>query len=720
MAYVKATDSPNTVSKLFVFCMIAFSGMTGAASAGDTDPFDLAVAYACRGRYEECKRELAAVPGDHTGGLTQDKLLCEIFLKAARAMNGRGREIKRLDLYNRVLELDSARDDIYRLMVMSLADLGASHLALQKTQDRKDAFHPSDIRRIRSDCAAQLIKWGSFSTDEPEHRFDGTDKALKALEANLADFDPQAAWDLRRERFDRMIALRDRFRMKDVIEEYRRFTEEETVLPFYVLIAVGDAYLYLENPELAIDCYSRALAVSPGCFNARLSLFYALIESNEYREAMDLIESLAVDEPAWRWALGSEIRIVNANKLAAETASAMALAYTGRPVAAQRKLQILVDRAPLNSVLRHNLAMTMLWSGLPEHALEEFEMALVVNPSSAGSILGRAQTLQTLHRYNEAEKIIQNLSERYPENKHVSHAVRDFQLSQGWKITCEIETGESREASLNTPENRGKLYLYARLQKKHCRPYLHLFAQQSDVEGKTLWARGFGAGVRVTTEHRFTVNTECRRLTHDTTDTGLMISTQFNPNDSWQLEARFDNSSYDLPLKAVHAELHGWSAGFSATCRAHDYQSAACSLSYMEMTDGNRREELQCRGLRRLFKGIRYGVTGIIGMYGSRNSAQNAQYFNPEKDFSAEIEFRQELEHTRRYQHALVHRLTIMGGGYWQTLYPGKWIARAAYEQEWTLSDATSVTCGLRWARRVFDGKSDESWQFYTNLGWIF
>jgi hypothetical protein len=103
-----------------------------------------------------------------------------------------------------------------------------------------------------------------------------------------------------------MVALRDRFRMREVVEEGQAL-QSEGPLPPYAEEPYADALLYLRRPEEARAAYQRILAASPKDLPAqtqmiaRYGLFYCAVELEDFDTAYAVIDSLVHDQPIWRY-----------------------------------------------------------------------------------------------------------------------------------------------------------------------------------------------------------------------------------------------------------------------------------------------------------------------------------------------------------------------------------------------------------------------------------
>jgi len=166
-----------------------------------------------------------------------------------------------------------------------LTELGAPHAA-----ERFGGTSPS----IEAAKAAALVRWGEdVKPRDPARRFDGTDKAMTRLDALLqTTTDPDVR---RRLRNDRIIALRDRFRMEEVVQEIEAMKgsgKDPGALPTYVEEADADALLYLRHPKEALTGYNNALAREPRQVQARYGQFHAAVEAEDFTTAYAAIDIL--------------------------------------------------------------------------------------------------------------------------------------------------------------------------------------------------------------------------------------------------------------------------------------------------------------------------------------------------------------------------------------------------------------------------------------------
>ena len=71
----------------------------------------------------------------------------------------------------------------------------------------------------------------------------------------------------------------------------------------------------------------------------------------------------------------------------------------------------------------------------------------------------------------------------------------------------------------------------------------------------------------------------------------------------------------------------------------------------------------------------------------------------------------------RRYEHSLRHELRLAAGATAQQDFSTQWTGSASYEQILQLTTESSVSYGVGYARRVYDGTPAEDFRVWINLG---
>ena len=172
-------------------------------------------------------------------------------------------------------------------------------------------------------AAALVNQATAIPAPDPAHRFDRTDAALARLESLIADTRAASPPDdglVTRLRGDRVVALRHRERWLDVVGEVAALRQEGRPIPAYTRHAEADALLALRRPGEARAAYEDVLAAEPQSRNARVGLFFALLEQERVSDALALADAMASEGGPRMWRGVSPVPEPNADWLDAQAA----------------------------------------------------------------------------------------------------------------------------------------------------------------------------------------------------------------------------------------------------------------------------------------------------------------------------------------------------------------------------------------------------------------
>ena len=140
---------------------------------------------------------------------------------------------------------------------------------------------------------------------------------------------------------------------------------------------------------------------------------------------------------------------------------AYALLGAGRYAEALRELDIYVRMAPREPNPHDSLGEAYLVMGAPDRAVEFYSRALIIDPTFAGSHIGRAWSLAALGRYDDA------IAEEPPQSQLASWStVRALVLSRVGKYReadQAIETGRRNAQNSANAEAQGQMFLVSSL-----------------------------------------------------------------------------------------------------------------------------------------------------------------------------------------------------------------------------------------------------------------
>ena len=170
--------------------------------------------------------------------------------------------------------------------------------------------------------AGSMVRGGAkIREPEPARRYVGTDAALARLDILLAGTPPDEKAVRRRLRLDRLVALRDRGRWAEAVEEGTTLLAEGP-LPGYADEAYADALLTRRRPKEAREAYERVLKGDPDRLETLYGHFYASIELEDFASAYADIDHLLRIEPVWRTYAYDPSRHANADRVSVEVTAA--------------------------------------------------------------------------------------------------------------------------------------------------------------------------------------------------------------------------------------------------------------------------------------------------------------------------------------------------------------------------------------------------------------
>jgi biofilm PGA synthesis protein PgaA len=628
-----------------------------------------------------------------------------------------------MSYYQRILAVQPGNRAAKQGLILSVSTLGAPGVALEMLEnDTRLELSAPVLEQIKGDRAAQLVNWGESTPETETTRYRETDMALRLLEENAL----RAAADktiaprhLRRAQFDRLIALRDRIRMKDVVKAYEALVQKERTLPGYSLIPAADAYLFLSRPRKAKKLYQEVLTNDPQHFNAGLSLFYALLESEEYKSAGKHVETMARSQPTWLRLKNSRVYGKNPKKLSADFASIMFEAYARRLHKAQERMENKLVMAPYNRDIRTSLAKIYLWRGWPRKALRQLLLVLAQEPRHHEAQIWKSHALISLHKYDQAFTAVENLRDRFPEKKSVQELERDWNTHYKWHFHSEMMGGRGEGVVLGSRDFSIDNYLYTPPIHHWFKGFIHYYTHSAKFFGESANHWRWGAGIDFSRGNYGGQLELLRRLSGDP-DYGFRLGGRWSMNDYWEVSADYTHNGIDIPLKGRMLDLKGNYATLNLVWRSSDRGHLKGAYTTYDFNDGNRRHAFFLGGRRCLITGPKFLLFTDAELYTSSNSLTGRYYYNPEADFSYMVSLDAWWTTYRFYDFKFVQRLVGGYGTYWQKHYHGgeMWVIR--YEHHWDFNDRQALLYGISYSRRVYDGNPEYGTTFYVTIDWRF
>jgi len=482
------------------------------------------------------------------------------------------------DAYQEVLKLEPEFRYAIRGQVLALNNAGLVHLANRLAEKHSDAFSDEEKRRLAHDAAARTVIFSEAQRDTGHGpvRFATTDVGLMANREVDARFGEEAI-----SQFDRLVALRDRVRMQEVVALYQSMVQNKLNVPAYAKVAAADAYLYLEQPEVARDLYREAINAArgdggEGALEWQVALMYAYSEAEQHDEAQALADKLKADTPLLVDKGVASLESPNDEYSKAALTSARLRLYSGRLEQAEKRLAELRALAPFNSGVRASWASLQSAREKPRAALDEFTMLQVDDPKSIDAAVGRGESLLALNQFEEARQVLGPLVESYPHNKAVQNLARKMSYHDG--LTLQIDTTLGHGGSIAGAESLVDTKLYSMpLKNSFGEPY-RVFAHVSRSEGETTDGSSIartrvGAGMEYRVRD-LTIEGEVNHAVSSPDINGIALTMSCSLSDTWRTSVFVDTNVNDLPAAAYQNGVTAKTIGASVTWVDNESRSA--------------------------------------------------------------------------------------------------------------------------------------------------
>lgn len=610
---------------------------------------------------------------------------------------------------------------LYRLRVLTLADLGANHRAWTLYRSRPEIFQADERARLEADQLARLIRWSHLHAADESARLDEARDANDALSHLRAQTRATSATIATNTDFDELILLNRLGRHREVVDRYQRFRTEGRETPTYVLSAIGGSLLAMRRPEEAAAVLERALAASPGDPELTVQLAYAQLE----RERFDLAEQLLTERVAaldpWPRAPGATRGHQNWQRYDVETSLALVRAFGENLAGAQAMLEPLAAVGPNNANLQSSLGSIYAYRGWLERALERYRVAATLDERSVTARIGQVETLNALRRADLARPIRDELVARFPTEPRVQTMDNGWRLNQGAGTRVYAAAGRSSGDVGASPFGNNDLHYGAEVQSQLLHDRWRLFAQsdhrRSDFHGERIGSHRTSAGLGYAFD-RWEVSVLTGRDTDGIGGTAASLDAAWHADDRWIVRGSIARNSAGASLQARSADITADSASVTVEYRRDESMGWSASAQRLWYTDGNVRDAIGLAGSQRWISRPHLVITGVVDLSAGHGSHVDAPYFNPRRDASMELGVRADHLVWRRYDHHFRQRATLSMGPAWQQDFGTAWVPSVRYEHEWQFAPGRVLLYGLGWSRPVYDGQRESRLGLDAEFRW--
>ena len=597
--------------------------------------------------------------------------------------------------------------------VDALQSAGLPVQALALNNNYLGLIQPAQVRRLRADVAAELVRLAYAPSTTEAERFRAADAALALYEVLLREWrgsaDPAVHRDIARARIDRIGALTARSEMQEAVAEFESLRSEQVQVPGYARRWVAGAYLYLQKPELARSLYADLLAgdrpAQTEYADDASGLFYSLVEVESMSQALALADKTAASLAPRDPVPGQPGGVPSDAWAAAQVQAAQALSFADDTPAAQLRLEAMLALAPGNSGLRTALAGVYRARSWSRRAETELKVAEASAPRSLDVEVQQGFTALDLQEWEQARLLSSDVIDRFPENLQARRLQRLVDVQQ----KAELRVSGYRGVSSNSPvTGNGDSGIDTVLYSTPIRQNYRIFAGGGYGQGDFPEGRGRHRLLRGGLEWRARDNTvEAEASTHSFGfghHTGLRLQATHDLNDQWQINAVLERLSRDTPLRALASNVTANSATVAARWRASDRSEWSFAIEPMRYSDGNSRLAGTLLGRERIYTAPRLVADLALEAAASRGVRQDVPYYNPAADFT--LVPRIDLSHVmfRHYQTEWRQQLQLGGGVYSERGFSSGSVAFVGYSQRLRLDDVFEAALGISVTRRPYDG----------------
>jgi len=667
----------------------------------------LAMSHGDAGRFTEARESLATVPASEANIVRL--LLAESYLRERE-----GRLLEALAHYQRILDIEPDNADALRGKALVLRTALLPREALALASQKPGILSDDEIVQLEADVASLQIRYGTQTSYPTSRRFEGTDRALSKIDA-LLESDDLGPVVRKRLVFDRIVALTDRFRMSEAIQEFEALSFSVAEVPVYALASIAQAYLFEHQPETARHYLELARERQPGNIEIEFQLFFAYADLQEHELALELADSLLSNLPAINQAPGSDVTKGSASYLRAAILVGLAHAYGDQLVESQRHFEKLLADLPHNTDVRQELANVYRWRGWLDRSLSEYSQVLAVEPDLVSARIGKSDLLLENRDYAGVDQELQLLSAEYAFEPAVQ------QLAERWRKHNQQELGISSNFGESSGDTFGQdqfvidAVWYSKPMAYRYRAFLlthDAYAEFSEGSGRRKRA---GAGVEY--RHKRWLASTALSLDRDGGSAGLRANVTYRLNDFFEFGGRLETDSDSMSLRGHRVGISSDLVALDATYARHESTIVRAALGYQDYSDGNAARSIHLGAEQRLINVYSYKLTLLGDVFSENRRLDEVAYFSPLSAVSWGAGLRNDWTMYRRYDFALAHTLTGRAGRYDQSGFDAATNWSGEYRFHIDVNARWNAYLGLMRSSNVYDGTREYATFVMVGLG---
>ena len=514
----------------------------------------------------------------------------------------------------------------------------------------------------------------------------------------------------------------------ETVRAYEAMPSLHSRMPDGPKLAVADAYLGTRHPDKAETLYREVVDAGKQESDveiANLGLFWALLEQEKFKEALEHAKQLLENapEPNPR----SVFKPYLHQKRGASNLLGLAYSYTGFLQKGEEHLEKSLGNAPANQEGWQMLATNRNLRGLPLAALDALALAEVHKDTEYVSIdieAGRFSALMASRQWEAAHEILKRMTEYMPFSPQVQRMRREWELHNLWDTRLYSNWSTSNHTDSGVSNDNLHRSIEWLLYTPPINYNWRAFAGALYGEGRFNEGRGYHKKLIGGVEYRskwLEASLSAGANIVNSTRTAVALGGRVHLGDHWSIPFSIERDSPHTPLRAENNDVFANAVSSGLSYYWNESRYFNLNVRLMDFSDDNERLEVGAALTQRLFTYYTHRLDATIESYYSQNSKDDDRfYYNPKMGLEAGGKLKYTDLLWRKYDRSLEHAVSAGVGSYYQKYYGSDVVWHLGYEQFLKLNDRLDFNYGYTMSRRVYDGDSELAHNFFLNMRWRF
>jgi len=601
-------------------------------------------------------------------------------------------------------------------LALAMSHVGSQIYASDSYKKEIKPAVPETDLRLSGAAAGEEANWGEvYSPDRMLVRAD-SEIALARLNGIIAAAGPRGeTWATAQ--FDRIVALHDLHRPKDVARTYEELARRKIEVPQYALESVAGSYLSLHQPAHAEEIYRKLVKESPSDGDLWSGLAYAQMERGHVKQALATIDHAYKDAAPWLGIPGKSAPKPNRMRLNLESQAARMRGDLDLLAEEQRRLDRLMAAAPGNENLRWQLASSHLARGWPVYALRESRIADGFASRDELPSMTTVQIEEAAGLRDEVDAAIPALRTRNFDDPSLLRFLKEVRIERGWGVDSDVVFAWGSGIQVGSSSQHSEAHLYSPLLDNRWRGFAHELSDSGNFGANSAERTRTSVGVG----YNYDRQSASAEIGYDAGAhrTAANLAADVALNDYWSLHFEADTDSFEVPVRALTGNVHGRSLDTDLQWRASELQSAHGGFERVLFSDGNQRAAISGAWTRRVWTTPHWQTTISAQEWESTNSLnEDRPYFNPRRDFALGPRATVDWHTWHRYDSNFHQKVNLYVAPYWQANYRSGPSVSVDYNALLKTSQGVEWRVGLAWNTQPYDGINETSTALHVGITW--